>query len=102
MDRCKRCVVKRKRKDERKRRKREEKEGKLGDQIAKKVHAQGFPLCSRHIWDQSEIRFFGKSNLDLLSFLWKILSMSELGDIEGLNIHPHPHFCNSSKNLWQS
>ena len=67
----------------------------------KKVHAQVFPLRSCHFWDQSEIRYFGKSNLDLLSFSWKTLSMSELGDIQGLNIHPHPHFCNSSEILWQ-
>ena len=45
---------------------------------------------SRRIWGQSEIRNFGKSNLDLLSFSWKIISMSELGDIQGLNIHPTP------------
>ena len=38
----------------------------------KKVHAQVFPLRSRHFWDQSEIRYFGKSNLYLLSFSWKI------------------------------
>ena len=43
-----------------------------------------------------------KSNLDLLSFSWKTLSISEVDDIQGLDIHPHPHFCNSSKILWQS
>ena len=56
----------------------------------KSQKTQVFTLHSRHFWDQSEIRYFGKSNLYLLSFSWKILSMSKLGDIQGLNVHPTP------------
>ena len=67
-------------KEERKRRKREEKEGNIGYQIAKKKKKKKNQKCA----------FSEKSNLYLLSFSWKILSISELGDIHGLNVHPHP------------
>ena len=84
MDRRKRCVVKIKERtresEEKQKKRRENRESNHKKQVPEHV----FSLRSLHIRDQSEIRYFGNSNLDPLSFTWKIISMSELGDIQGL------------------
>ena len=77
MARCKRCVVKRRRKEEGKRRRKEEgkrrrkEEEKIGDQIAKKKKksVRIFFLCAVvFFFDQSEICYLEKSTLHLLFF----------------------------------
>ena len=96
-------------KGERKRRKRLEKEEKSGiksqkkkKKKKKKVRAHPLPLRSRHVLDELEIHYLGKSKLYQLSFSCKILSMSKLDDVQGLNIYPDPLFCNTSNIIWQS
>ena len=65
--------------------------------LPKKNKKQVHPQVFTHFWDQSEIRYFRKSNLCLLSFSWKILSMSELDDIQGLMFTPDPIFATVPK-----
>ena len=81
----------------------EEKEETIGDQIAKKSSlCASFSSVQSSFLDQSEIYYLEESKLYLLSFSCKILPVGKLGDFQGLNIHPTPFSCHTSKNLWQS
>ena len=96
MNRCKNACYRGK---ERKRERGEEdkkRRGKSGIKSQKKKKRKTSPRAGFSSV-QSTFLDFGKSNLYLLSFSWKILSMSELGDIRGLNVHPTPIFATAPK-----